>query len=201
MGKRKSSKKPQARIKQVLDKSFRCIFCAHQGSVTCKMDNKAHIGRLDCKDCGQSYSMDISHLDQPVDVYSSWIDAASEANNGGGGGASSSGFRQAQDDSEPRAAASSSRTTKKKQPQQKKRSRKEAADSNEDEESEEDDGDFDPRKKRRPAAGSDDEEQGGGGDEDEEEEAQESDQDLPDMDISKQKSVKKTRVVEDEDED
>ncbi|TNY18186.1 transcription elongation factor Elf1 like-domain-containing protein [Rhodotorula diobovata] len=80
MGKRKSSKKPQARIKQVLDKSFRCVFCAHQGSVTCKLDNKTKIGRLDCKDCGQSFQTDITHLSEPVDLYSQWIDACEEAN-------------------------------------------------------------------------------------------------------------------------
>ncbi|GAA5872448.1 hypothetical protein JCM8547_000927 [Rhodosporidiobolus lusitaniae] len=79
-GKRKSSKKPQTRIKQVLDKSFRCLFCSHQGSVTCKMDNKTKIGRLDCKDCGQTFTMDINHLSEPVDVYSAWIDACEEAN-------------------------------------------------------------------------------------------------------------------------
>ncbi|BGP49141.1 hypothetical protein JCM10450v2_005022 [Rhodotorula kratochvilovae] len=80
MGKRKSSKKPQTRIKQVLDKSFRCVFCAHQGSVTCKLDNKNKIGRLDCKDCGQSFQTDITHLSEPVDLYSQWIDACEEAN-------------------------------------------------------------------------------------------------------------------------
>ncbi|GAA5902036.1 hypothetical protein JCM6882_000174 [Rhodosporidiobolus microsporus] len=80
MGKRKSSKKPQTRIKQVLDKSFRCVFCAHQGSVTCKMDSKNHLGRLDCKDCGQTFTMEINHLSEPIDVYSSWLDACEEAN-------------------------------------------------------------------------------------------------------------------------
>ncbi|GAA5855280.1 hypothetical protein JCM9279_001931 [Rhodotorula babjevae] len=80
MGKRKSSKKPQTRIKQVLDKSFRCVFCAHQGSVTCKLDNKLKVGRLDCKDCGQSFQTDITHLSEPVDLYSAWIDACEEAN-------------------------------------------------------------------------------------------------------------------------
>ncbi|GAA5842853.1 hypothetical protein JCM11251_005826 [Rhodosporidiobolus azoricus] len=80
MGKRKSSKKPQTRVKQVLDKSFRCVFCAHQGSVTCKMDTKNRLGRLDCKDCGQTFTMDINHLSEPVDVYSAWIDACEDAN-------------------------------------------------------------------------------------------------------------------------
>ncbi|GAA5991964.1 hypothetical protein JCM11641_002026 [Rhodosporidiobolus odoratus] len=80
MGKRKSSKKPQSRVKLVLDKSFRCVFCAHQGSVTCKMDTKNHVGRLDCKDCNQTFTMDINHLSEPVDVYSAWIDACEAAN-------------------------------------------------------------------------------------------------------------------------
>ncbi|KWU42340.1 Elf1-domain-containing protein [Rhodotorula sp. JG-1b] len=72
MGKRKSSKKPQTRVKQVLDKSFRCMFCARTGSVTCKMDTKNRVGRLQCKDCNQSFQV---HLSEPVDVYSAWIDA------------------------------------------------------------------------------------------------------------------------------
>ncbi|GAA6009500.1 transcription elongation factor 1 family protein [Rhodotorula paludigena] len=80
MGKRKSSKKPQVRVKQVLDKSFRCVFCAHQGSVTCKLDTKNHIGRLACKDCGQSFEADINHLTEPVDLYSQWIDACEAVN-------------------------------------------------------------------------------------------------------------------------
>lgn len=39
MGKRKSSKKPQSTKKgpAPLDKTFRCLFCQHPGTVTCKL--------------------------------------------------------------------------------------------------------------------------------------------------------------------
>ena len=38
MGKRKSSKKPQAKVgPQPLDKTFKCLFCQHPGTVMCKM--------------------------------------------------------------------------------------------------------------------------------------------------------------------
>ncbi|KAM0753218.1 Elf1-domain-containing protein [Meredithblackwellia eburnea MCA 4105] len=80
MGKRKSSKKPQAKIKAVLDKTFRCLFCQHNGTVTCKLDTKNRVARLDCKDCAQHFTTDINHLTEPIDVYSEWIDACAEAN-------------------------------------------------------------------------------------------------------------------------
>ncbi|GAA6007784.1 hypothetical protein JCM11491_003963 [Sporobolomyces phaffii] len=208
MGKRKSSKKPQTRVKQVLDKSFRCIFCAHQGSVTCKMDNKQHIGRLDCKDCGTTFSMDISHLDAPVDVYSSWIDAASEANSGRGRAAASSSGLQRQNDEEDdaRRPAAAAARTQKSQPKKKQAQKKRARNDDSDEDSEEDDGDFDPKKskKGKRSAPSDEEEGGNDDDEDEEEEAVESDEDLPNMDISGnqgKKPVKRGKVVDDEEDD
>ncbi|ELU44979.1 Elf1 domain-containing protein [Rhizoctonia solani AG-1 IA] len=58
MGKRKSSKKPQSRI-----------------NVTCKIDKKEGLGYLSCKICAQQYQ----YLSEPIDVYSSWIDACDEA--------------------------------------------------------------------------------------------------------------------------
>ncbi|GAA5931428.1 hypothetical protein JCM3775_005020 [Rhodotorula graminis] len=144
MGKRKSSKKPQTRVKQVLDKSFRCVFCAHQGSVTCKLDNKLKVGRLDCKDCGQSFQTDITHLSEPVDLYSAWIDACEEANPADRGPARAKSAAAA-----PAAAPAA---------QQQKKKRRADADEDEDEaEDSEEDGDF--QEGRDPAAGQEDEDE------------------------------------------
>ena len=39
---------------------FRCLFCQHHGSVLCKLDRPNRIGRLDCKDCMQSFQAAIT---------------------------------------------------------------------------------------------------------------------------------------------
>ncbi|PWN27273.1 Elf1-domain-containing protein, partial [Jaminaea rosea] len=79
MGKRKSSK-PQVAKKgpPPLDKQFRCLFCSHPTSVTCKIDDKTRIGYLSCKQCGQNFSTPTHSLSQPIDVYTDWIDACEE---------------------------------------------------------------------------------------------------------------------------
>ncbi|CAE6517023.1 unnamed protein product [Rhizoctonia solani] len=79
MGKRKSSKKQQTKIKPTLDTTFNCLFCHHEKSVTCKIDKKEGLGYLSCKICAQHYQCKIHHLSEPIDVYSSWIDACDEA--------------------------------------------------------------------------------------------------------------------------
>ncbi|ODV83371.1 hypothetical protein CANARDRAFT_29998 [[Candida] arabinofermentans NRRL YB-2248] len=75
MGKRKSSAKPQKKIKQVLDTQFSCLFCNHEKSVNCTLDKKVSIGTLKCKVCGQSFQSPINSLSQPIDIYSDWVDA------------------------------------------------------------------------------------------------------------------------------
>ncbi|KAF8609901.1 Elf1-domain-containing protein [Ceratobasidium sp. AG-I] len=79
MGKRKSSKKPASRIKPTLDITFNCLFCHHEKSVTCKIDKREGLGYLTCKICAQTFQTKIHHLSEPIDVYSSWIDACDEA--------------------------------------------------------------------------------------------------------------------------
>lgn len=44
-------------------------------------DEKARIGYLSCKICGQKFSADTNPLDQPIDVYSLWIDACEDVAN------------------------------------------------------------------------------------------------------------------------
>jgi len=45
--------------------------------LTCS-DEKARIGYLSCKICGQNFSADTDTLSQPIDVYSQWIDACED---------------------------------------------------------------------------------------------------------------------------
>ncbi|POY71003.1 hypothetical protein BMF94_5928 [Rhodotorula taiwanensis] len=125
MGKRKSSKKPQTRVKQVLDKSFRCMFCARQGSVTCKMDTKNRVGRLQCKDCNQSFQLMHPSLFLQTDIN------REEANPIGAPAAGGNG------DKRPDAAPKS----------KKRRVRNESDESGEDQDAEgEEDGEFDPKR-------------------------------------------------------
>ncbi|KAF5365631.1 hypothetical protein D9758_003327 [Tetrapyrgos nigripes] len=82
MGKRKkSSRKPAAaaRIKVPLDTSFTCLFCHHDNSVTVRIDKKEGIAQLVCRVCDQRYQSKVTHLTEPIDIYSEWIDAADEA--------------------------------------------------------------------------------------------------------------------------
>ncbi|KAK6465671.1 transcription elongation factor 1 [Scheffersomyces coipomensis] len=85
MGKRKSSAKPQKKIKQVLDTTFTCLFCNHEKSVICTLDKKNSLGELHCKVCGQSFQTTINSLSQPVDIYSDWIDACEDLAEEAGG--------------------------------------------------------------------------------------------------------------------
>lgn len=78
MGKRKSSAKPQKKIKQKLDITFSCLFCNHEKSVICTLDKKNSLGELHCKICGQSFQTAIHSLSQPIDIYSDWIDACED---------------------------------------------------------------------------------------------------------------------------
>ncbi|KAI8984665.1 transcription elongation factor Elf1 like-domain-containing protein [Mycotypha africana] len=80
MGKRKTKRKPQKKLKEKLDTVFNCTFCNHENSIECKMDQQNKVGHLNCKICGVSWQTNITYLDEPVDVYSAWIDACEELN-------------------------------------------------------------------------------------------------------------------------
>ncbi|CAO3653203.1 unnamed protein product [Cunninghamella echinulata] len=72
MGKRKSKRKPVKKLKQKLDTQFNCLFCNHENAI--------EFGHLTCKVCDISWQCSITYLDEPVDVYSAWIDACEEVN-------------------------------------------------------------------------------------------------------------------------
>ena len=84
MGKRKkSSRKPgPSRGKDPLDTTFTCLFCHHDNSVTVRVDRKEGVANLVCKVCDQRYQSKVTHLTEPVDIYSEWIDAADAAEKG-----------------------------------------------------------------------------------------------------------------------
>ncbi|RKO91245.1 transcription elongation factor 1, partial [Blyttiomyces helicus] len=75
MGKRKSSRKPQKRVKEVLDKEFSCVFCNHEKSIAVKIDSDLKVGHLSCRACGVTFQTITTALSEPIDVYSDWIDA------------------------------------------------------------------------------------------------------------------------------
>lgn len=76
MGKRKkSSRGPVKKLKQKLDTQFTCLFCNHEKAINCTIDKKTNIGTLTCKICGQSFQTSINSLSEPIDIYSTWIDA------------------------------------------------------------------------------------------------------------------------------
>ncbi|GAA5805253.1 transcription elongation factor Elf1 like-domain-containing protein [Helicostylum pulchrum] len=80
MGKRKTKRKPQKKLKDKLDVQFNCLFCNHENSIECKIDHTNKVGLLSCKVCDVSWQCVVTYLDEPVDVYSGWIDACEEVN-------------------------------------------------------------------------------------------------------------------------
>ena len=45
------------------------------------MDHKAGTGSLTCRLCGASFQMPIHHLNEPIDVFSEWLDECEAAQN------------------------------------------------------------------------------------------------------------------------
>eukprot|EP01083_Nonionella_stella_P013695 38544_1 len=81
MGKRKSKKKVMKRVVAKVPTIFDCPFCNHSDTVECKMDKREMEGRVRCRVCGSDFRMMISHLHDPIDVYSEWIDECHKAAN------------------------------------------------------------------------------------------------------------------------
>mmetsp|Transcript_8667 Transcript_8667/g.21488 ORF Transcript_8667/g.21488 Transcript_8667/m.21488 type:complete len:93 (-) Transcript_8667:160-438(-) len=80
MGKRKSSKPPPKKVVPKVDTMFTCPFCNHDKAVIAKMDHLTEKGLVECTVCGQKYTCNITHLSEPIDVYSDWIDACDNLN-------------------------------------------------------------------------------------------------------------------------
>lgn len=80
MGKRKSTKAPPKKQRPKLDTTFNCPFCNASKSVSCTLDHDREIGTAKCSLCAQHYSMNITHLTDPIDVYTEWLDACEKTN-------------------------------------------------------------------------------------------------------------------------
>ena len=81
MGRRKSRKKPTAGGKKKAPKlatTFDCPFCNHSGSIKITIVKKAY-AELNCTSCSEVKWSCIWHQpEQPIDIYSRWIDACSK---------------------------------------------------------------------------------------------------------------------------
>ncbi|CAH0556708.1 unnamed protein product [Brassicogethes aeneus] len=82
MGRRKSSRKPPQRRKNIeaLDICFDCPFCNHEKSCEVKMDKGRNAAKTSCRICMEDYQASINMLSEPLDVYNDWIDACENAN-------------------------------------------------------------------------------------------------------------------------
>ncbi|UKK01181.2 hypothetical protein MACK_001994 [Theileria orientalis] len=80
MGRRKTKKIKQSKSSLVLknrnkiDREFHCNKCQHDKSVSIKIDMRSAVGFLKCRICGVDFSTRITSLDEPIDVYTAWID-------------------------------------------------------------------------------------------------------------------------------
>jgi len=80
MGKRKTRKPPPKKVMPKLPTSFDCPFCNNEGTVECTINRKTSIGALACRICGAKYSTNITYINDPIDVYSEWIDECEKVN-------------------------------------------------------------------------------------------------------------------------
>ena len=75
MAKKKSTRKPQKKLKFKLDSTFNCLNCNQENSVSVKILKDANKATLSCKLCNISFSVpSINNLTAPVDVYHEWVD-------------------------------------------------------------------------------------------------------------------------------
>ena len=79
MGRRKKAQKVVKKKRQApLATVFKCLFCNHEASVTCKLNLNSMIGELVCRICDAKYETQINTLSDPIDVFSEWLDEANE---------------------------------------------------------------------------------------------------------------------------
>lgn len=79
MGRRKkAAKKVVKKLKLVVPKVFKCLFCNHEEAVVCQLDFNAMTGDLACRICDAKYQTSINNLTEPIDVFSDWIDEVTE---------------------------------------------------------------------------------------------------------------------------
>ncbi len=77
MGRRKKAQKVVKKKKRIeVDTVFKCLFCNHEKSVTCKLNLNSMIGELVCRICDAKFETQINSLTDPIDVFSEWLDEA-----------------------------------------------------------------------------------------------------------------------------
>lgn len=59
---------------------FDCIFCNHLQSVEAKLDHSSNTGSISCRVCGEKFQAMITNLDDPIDIYSKWVDESERVN-------------------------------------------------------------------------------------------------------------------------
>ncbi len=59
---------------------FNCPFCNSSKSVTCELDHDKEEAKMACTHCPMGFTMRITHLTEPIDVYHEWLDQCEAAN-------------------------------------------------------------------------------------------------------------------------
>jgi len=74
MAKKKTRKMAQKKPKLKLESRFDCPVCNHENVVQCKIVSKSNSGVAFCNVCDARYGCQVTNLDNPIDIYYSWID-------------------------------------------------------------------------------------------------------------------------------
>jgi transcription elongation factor Elf1 len=79
MGRRKKAQKVvKKKVVRAVATVFKCLFCNHEKSVSCKLNLSSMIGELVCRICDAKFETQINTLTDPIDVFSEWLDEANE---------------------------------------------------------------------------------------------------------------------------
>jgi transcription elongation factor Elf1 len=80
-GKKKSMKKVVKKKRMTVPKVFKCLRCYTPNAVTCKLvlEPNNMTGHLTCSTCGAKFSTRINKLTEPIDLFTQWLDHATEA--------------------------------------------------------------------------------------------------------------------------
>lgn len=79
MGKRRrAAKKVVKKVRQTVAKVFKCLFCNHDGAVTCQIDTRSMTGKLECSICGAKFQTSINTLTEPIDIFTEWLDETAD---------------------------------------------------------------------------------------------------------------------------
>jgi transcription elongation factor Elf1 len=83
MGRRKKAQKVvKKKVVRGVSTIFKCLFCNHEKSVSCKLNMNSMIGELVCRICDAKFETQINSLTDPIDVFSEWLDEAHDLQEG-----------------------------------------------------------------------------------------------------------------------